>query len=179
MAVDEVPGLYPLSRAPTFRDGWRKRSSTVAKPLQQIGIIRRKGTEAASGAPLRNTASFVSCRFHVGRATAHGPPSLYGHHTAPAVPDTGSGAEWTGAVAKAREVKLGNPNGAASLRRAGKGGVAVRAAVSANAAAFAADLAPVFEDIRATGHLSFKAIEAERTARGIGRDAEDGGARGT
>ncbi len=37
------------------------------------------------------------------------------------------------AVAKARGVKLGNPNGAAALRRAGKGGAALRAAVSANA----------------------------------------------
>lgn len=30
------------------------------------------------------------------------------------------------AVAKARGVKLGNPNGAEALRRAGKGGVAIR-----------------------------------------------------
>ena len=71
------------------------------------------------------------------------------------------------AVAKARGVKLGNPNGAASLRRAGKGGVALRAAVSANAAAFAADLAPVLADIRAGGHLSLREVAAELTARGI------------
>lgn len=71
------------------------------------------------------------------------------------------------AVAKARGVKLGNPNGADSLRRAGKGGVALRAAVSANAAAFAADLAPVLADIRAAGHTSLRAIAAELTARGI------------
>jgi DNA invertase Pin-like site-specific DNA recombinase len=71
------------------------------------------------------------------------------------------------AVAKARCVKLGNPNGAASLRRAGKGGVALQAAVSANAAAFAADLARVLEDIRAAGHNSLRAIAAELSARGI------------
>ena len=47
------------------------------------------------------------------------------------------------AVAKARGVKLGNPNGADALRRAGKGAVALRAAVSANADRFAAELAPV------------------------------------
>lgn len=47
------------------------------------------------------------------------------------------------AVAKARGVKLGSPTGAASLRRAGKGGTALRAAASANAAVFLADLAPV------------------------------------
>jgi DNA invertase Pin-like site-specific DNA recombinase len=47
------------------------------------------------------------------------------------------------AVAKARGVRLGNPNGAAALRRAGKGGVALQATVRANAVCFAADLAPV------------------------------------
>lgn len=71
------------------------------------------------------------------------------------------------AVAKARGVKLGNPNGAESLRKAGKGGAALRAAVSANAATFAADLAPVLADIRAAGHISLRAIAAELTARGI------------
>jgi DNA invertase Pin-like site-specific DNA recombinase len=71
------------------------------------------------------------------------------------------------AVTKARGVKLGNPNGAESLRRAGKCVAALRAAVSANAAAFAADLAPVLGDIRAAGHCSLQAIAAELTARGI------------
>lgn len=71
------------------------------------------------------------------------------------------------AVAKARGVKLGNPNGAESLRRAGKGSVALRAAVSANAAAFAADLASVVADIRAGGATSLRAVAAELTARGI------------
>ena len=37
------------------------------------------------------------------------------------------------AVAKARGVRLGNPNGAEALKRAGKGAVALRAAVAANA----------------------------------------------
>ena len=71
------------------------------------------------------------------------------------------------AVAKARGIKLGNPNGAASLRRAGKGGAALRAAVSANADVFAADLAAVVEDIRGDGHLSLRGMAAELTARGI------------
>ena len=47
------------------------------------------------------------------------------------------------AAAKARGVKLGNPNGAAALRRAGKGGAALRATVTANADEFAAGLALV------------------------------------
>lgn len=71
------------------------------------------------------------------------------------------------AVAKARGVKLGNPNGAACLRRAGKGGVALRAAVSANAEDFARDLAAVVADIRGAGHVSLRAIAAELALRKI------------
>jgi DNA invertase Pin-like site-specific DNA recombinase len=71
------------------------------------------------------------------------------------------------AVAKARGVKLGNPNGAAALRRAGRGGAALRATVTANADRFAQDLAPVLADIRTAGHQSLRAIAAELTARGI------------
>jgi DNA invertase Pin-like site-specific DNA recombinase len=80
------------------------------------------------------------------------------------------------AVAKARGVKLGNPNGAASLQRAGKGGVALRATVSANAAAFAADLAPVIKAIRAEGHTSLRKIAVELMWReGSRRDGADNG----
>lgn len=71
------------------------------------------------------------------------------------------------AVAKSRGVKLGNPNGAAALRRAGKGGAALRATVSANAQAHAADLAAVLAEIRASGHLSLRAIAAELDRRGM------------
>ena len=55
------------------------------------------------------------------------------------------------AVAKARGVKLDNLNGAAALRRAGKGGVALQTTVVANADRFAADLANVVADVRASG----------------------------
>lgn len=71
------------------------------------------------------------------------------------------------AAAKARGIRLGNPNGAAALRRAGKGGVALRAAVSANADAFARSLAPVIDDIRNNGHHSLRAVARELNARGI------------
>lgn len=71
------------------------------------------------------------------------------------------------AVAKARGAKLGNPNGAASLRRAGSGAAALRNAVSSNADAFASDLAQVVQDIRANGHTSLRAMAAELTLRGI------------
>ena len=62
------------------------------------------------------------------------------------------------AVAKARGVKLGHPNGAESLRRTGKGGTSLSAAVSANATAFSADLAQVLADIRAEGHSSLRPL---------------------
>lgn len=56
---------------------------------------------------------------------------------------------------------------AATLRRARKGGVALRATVTANAAAFGADLAPVIEEIREGGHVSLRVVAAELTAWGI------------
>ena len=71
------------------------------------------------------------------------------------------------ASAKARGVRLGNPNGAAALRRAGKGGRALRETVRRNADDFARDLAPVIDAIRADGHATLRAIAAELNARGI------------
>jgi DNA invertase Pin-like site-specific DNA recombinase len=71
------------------------------------------------------------------------------------------------AAAKARGVKLGNPNGAAALRRAGKGGEALREAVSANADRFAQGLAPVIEAIRAEGNVTLRAIAIQLAARGM------------
>ena len=71
------------------------------------------------------------------------------------------------AVAKARGAKLGNPNGAAALRRAGKGGAALRAAVSANADRFAVELDPVLQDIQKAGHVTLRAIAADLNRRGM------------
>ena len=71
------------------------------------------------------------------------------------------------AVAKARGVKLGNPNGAEALRRAGKGAVALRAAVVANADLHAEDLRAVVEDIWAEGAVSLRAIAAALSCRGM------------
>jgi DNA invertase Pin-like site-specific DNA recombinase len=76
------------------------------------------------------------------------------------------------AAAKARGQRLGNPNGAAPLRRAGKGNTAAIEAVRAAADEHARDILPVIEDIRRTGIVSFKGIARElnsreiRTARG-------------
>ena len=58
------------------------------------------------------------------------------------------------AFATARGVKLGNPNGAAALRRAGKGGSALRASVRAITDGHAAVLAPIVREIQEAGHTS-------------------------
>jgi hypothetical protein len=58
-------------------------------------------------------------------------------------------------------VKLGNPNGAAALRRAGKGGAPLHDAIRCNADRHAQDLAPVLADIRANGATSLRAIAGE------------------
>ena len=71
------------------------------------------------------------------------------------------------AVARSRGVRLGNPQGAAALRRAGRGAAALRAAIARNADRHAQDLAPVVADIRAGGATSLRAIAGELNARGM------------
>jgi DNA invertase Pin-like site-specific DNA recombinase len=71
------------------------------------------------------------------------------------------------AVARSRGVRLGSPNGAAALRRSGKGGAPLRAAIARNANRHAQDLAPVVEDIRSGGAISLRAIAAELNTRGM------------
>lgn len=71
------------------------------------------------------------------------------------------------AAAKARGVKLGNPNGAAAIRRAGKGTLAAVEAVRKNAAGRAADYAETIADVRASGATTLGAMAAELNARGI------------
>jgi len=71
------------------------------------------------------------------------------------------------AAAKARGVQLGNPNGAAALRRAGRGNVAALEAVRAKAASRADDYAPILADVRAAGAASLSAIARELNKRGI------------
>ncbi len=71
------------------------------------------------------------------------------------------------AAAKARGVKLGNPNGAAPLRRAGKGTVAAVAAIKANADRRALDLAGTVAAIRAAGATSLQKVADELNHQGI------------
>lgn len=69
------------------------------------------------------------------------------------------------AAAKARGQRLGNPNGAAALRRAGKGNGASVAAIKGNADEFAEGLRGTVEDIRNAGANSLAAIASELNAR--------------
>ncbi len=64
------------------------------------------------------------------------------------------------AAAGARGVKMGNPNGAAALKRAGRG-APLRKAVTANADQFAQDLTQVLVTVQADGHTKLRAIAAE------------------
>lgn len=61
-------------------------------------------------------------------------------------------------AAKARGKKLGNPNGAAALLRAGKGNAAGVEAVKAKAQQHAEDLRPVVEALQAQGKTSLGAL---------------------
>jgi DNA invertase Pin-like site-specific DNA recombinase len=71
------------------------------------------------------------------------------------------------AAAKARGIKLGNPNGAAALRRAGKGNAASCATQRADALTRARDLSDVLEDVEQCGHSTLAAIADEMNRRGI------------
>lgn len=70
-------------------------------------------------------------------------------------------------AAKTAGRKLGNPNGAAALRRAGKGNLAAVQRVKARADSYARDLAPVIADIRTSGVTSLGGIATELNARHI------------
>ncbi|RZF59020.1 recombinase family protein [Sphingomonas populi] len=70
-------------------------------------------------------------------------------------------------AAKARGTKLGNPNGAAALRRASKGNTAALTTITGNADAHALDLAPVIADVRSTGITSLSGIATALNARTI------------
>lgn len=70
-------------------------------------------------------------------------------------------------AAKARGVKLGNPNGARALRGKQIGNKQAVAAVKANAEHRAANLRAIVEDLRAQGIGSVRSIAVELNERGI------------
>ena len=70
-------------------------------------------------------------------------------------------------AAKARGVKLGNPNGAAALRRAGKGNTAGVEAAKAKAVDYAARVLPVVAELQAQGVESLGALAGALNAGGV------------
>jgi DNA invertase Pin-like site-specific DNA recombinase len=78
------------------------------------------------------------------------------------------------AAAKARGQKLGNPNGAAALRRAGKGNADATKALVANADTHAEQLRPVIAAMTAEGCTSLYAMAKALNQQGIRtpRDAQ-------
>jgi DNA invertase Pin-like site-specific DNA recombinase len=71
------------------------------------------------------------------------------------------------AAAKARGTKLGNPNGAAALRRAGKGNAAGVRAIRTKADRHASDLDPVIASLRSEGINSLGRMAATLNERGM------------
>jgi DNA invertase Pin-like site-specific DNA recombinase len=71
------------------------------------------------------------------------------------------------AAAKARGTKLGNPNGAAALRRADKGNSAAIAVVKAQADQQAQRYADIIAHVRSEGATSLGAIAAALNAREV------------
>jgi DNA invertase Pin-like site-specific DNA recombinase len=71
------------------------------------------------------------------------------------------------AAARARGVRLGNPNGARALRGAGKGNAASLAAIEASAATWRARVLPIIAAIRSTGVTSPSEIARELERRAI------------
>jgi DNA invertase Pin-like site-specific DNA recombinase len=69
--------------------------------------------------------------------------------------------------AKANGKRLGNPNGAEPLRRAGKGNTAAVRAIQEQAKDHARDVLPIIEAIRAEGTTTLRGIARELNNRGI------------
>lgn len=71
------------------------------------------------------------------------------------------------AAAKARGVKLGNPNGAEALRRAARGNTASIQAIKSKADRHAQDLAPVVDSLRNEGVTSLGALANNLNDKGM------------
>lgn len=70
-------------------------------------------------------------------------------------------------AARAAGRTLGNPNGAAALRRANKGNVNALVVIKENADSYAYNLSPIITDLRAKGSVSLLSIAKELNERHI------------
>lgn len=71
------------------------------------------------------------------------------------------------AAAKARGVRLGNPNGASALRRAGKGNTASALSQANEAREFAERFREKIEELRSSGVVSLSGMATELNAQGL------------
>lgn len=110
-------------------------------------------------------AEFVACDFpQANRLTLHILAAVAEHERVMISQRTKAALQ----AAKARGVKLGNVNGTAAIRRAGKGNVDAVRAIKAGADARAADIMPIIADIRTCDPVvSLGGIARELNARGI------------
>lgn len=70
-------------------------------------------------------------------------------------------------AAKARGVRLGNPNGAAALKRAARGNQAALATIRGRADRHASEIAPIIADLRTEGRQSLREIASALNERHI------------
>lgn len=106
---------------------------------------------------------------HILAAVAQRERKLTSDRTKAALAAAKAKATWTKADGTPYKsgTRLGNPNGAAAIRRAGKGTSAALEAVRGNAADRAAEYAETIADVQAAGATSLAAIALELNARGI------------
>ncbi len=130
-----------------------------------IAKLDRLGRNAAFLLTLRDAGvSFVACDMPEANDLTVGIMALVAQQEREAISRRTKEAL---AAAKARGVRLGNPNGAAALRRAAKGAAALRGAVRQNADEHAEALQPVVEALRTDGHTTLRALADALNARGM------------
>jgi DNA invertase Pin-like site-specific DNA recombinase len=140
------------------------RRSRVTGPKLVIAKLDRLSRDAAFLLNLQAaTVDFVACDMPEANALTVGIMAVIAEAESRMIGDRTKAAM---AAAKERGRVFGNPNGAAALRRAGKGNQAARQTVSTRADAPAADLVDVLADLRGEGIVSNKAIARRRNTLG-------------
>jgi len=111
-----------------------------------------------------SSVDFVACDMPEANALTVGIMAVMAQAEAKAISERTKAAMQ---AAKAQGKTFGNPNGAAALRRAGKGNAASVETMKANALTRALDLSDVMEDLEQKGFTTLKAQANELNKRGI------------
>ena len=128
-----------------------------------IAKLDRLSRSASFTLALRDSgAKFVCCDMPEANDLTIGVLAVANQHEAQAISTRTKDAL---KAAKARGVRLGNPNGAAALKRAGKGNQAAIGKLQTDANQRAHDLARIIQDIRKGGGVTLNAIAAELNSR--------------